>query len=40
MTPIELDAEMVREITEKYCERLREALDTIGQDKRYELCIS
>src|ERR671939_675821 len=34
VTPVVLDAEMEREIAEKYSEDLREALDTSGQDKR------
>jgi polyribonucleotide nucleotidyltransferase len=32
--PVQLDQEMLTEIAEKYSERLREALDTAGQDKR------
>jgi len=32
--PVQLDQEMLREIAEKYSDRLREALDTAGQDKR------
>src|SRR5215218_6900918 len=34
VTPVQLDAEMQQEITEKYSERLREALDTTSQEKR------
>ncbi|HTG94969.1 MAG TPA: hypothetical protein VL866_20395, partial [Pyrinomonadaceae bacterium] len=32
--PVQLDQEMLTEIAEKYSDRLREALDTAGQDKR------
>src|SRR5512132_1464414 len=34
VAPVELDAEMLREITENSSERLREALDTTTQEKR------
>jgi polyribonucleotide nucleotidyltransferase len=34
VTPVLLNEEMVREITEKYSDRLRESLDTTTQDKR------
>src|SRR4051794_30169984 len=34
VTTVELDPEMTREITERYSERLRAALDTSAQDKR------
>ncbi|HET8783746.1 MAG TPA: polyribonucleotide nucleotidyltransferase, partial [Pyrinomonadaceae bacterium] len=34
VTPVQLDEVMVREITEKYADPLRQALDTTAQDKR------
>ena len=34
VTPIQLDEDMTKEITEKYVDRLRQALDTETQDKR------
>src|SRR5687767_5479585 len=34
VTPVELDEQMTREITENYAERLRQSLDTTTQDKR------
>jgi polyribonucleotide nucleotidyltransferase len=34
VTPLALDEQMQQEITEKYSERLREALDTTAQEKR------
>src|SRR5687767_9039070 len=34
VTPVELDEQMVREVTERYVDQLRQALDTTTQDKR------
>src|SRR5678809_117161 len=34
VTPVELDPDMAREITERHAETLRAALDTTGQEKR------